>query len=286
MAFLKVDTQILTSPIRNHYIDSTLQDIHATLQQIEQIANEDIEMQVSSMLYSTLDDTTELSFEAPPSESTRFLVIDTNVLLDHLEVLEQFVKDIKEWNLPVIVVIPGIVIQELDGYVFLCVLRQVQTSCSNRQKKVDNKRAMLARHASKWLLAMVKERQVVKGQANEETCKSSGNWKVRAKGEVSHHLSAGLLCVERGQVVQSNDEFILDCCQYYFRQELRTYLCTSDVNLGIGSEIAERDGIIWALSSLTSHKWSPPRPHSNDLPASRTKVEQYSYSVDNPWGRV
>lgn len=44
----------------------------------------------------------------------------------------------------------------------------------------------MARHASSWLLAAVKERQIVKGQANDETCKSSGNWKLRGNEEVGY----------------------------------------------------------------------------------------------------
>lgn len=52
-----------------------------------------------------------------------------------------------------------------------------------RQKNRDGL-AWFARRASAWLLEKVKERKSVKGQANEETCKSSGNWKVKVPGEV------------------------------------------------------------------------------------------------------
>lgn len=194
---------ISANPVPTTY--ANLQYIHTTVQEIDQIANEDVEMQ------------------APSSEGTRFLVIDTNVLLDHLEVLKTFVEVVKALNLPVAVVIPGIVIQELD-----------------RQKENGDRRAKLARHASSWLLAAVKERQIVKGQANDETCKSSGNWKLRGNEEI----------------VQSNDDLVLDCCQYYSRQQLRTYLCTADVNLRIGGEIAERDGHIQTISPPYGLKWS------------------------------
>ena len=45
--------------------------------------------------------------------------------------------------------------------------------------------AWFARRASSWLLKKVKERKSVRGQANEETCKSTRNWKVKEPGEVS-----------------------------------------------------------------------------------------------------
>lgn len=124
--------------------------------------------------------------------------------------------------MPVILVVPGIVIQELDGL-----------------KKDDDRRAKSARQASRWLLGEVQKRRVVKGQANEDTCKLSGNWKLTG-----------------GEVIQSNDEFISDCCQYYYRQQLRTYLCTGDVNLRISVEIAERDGRIKTIAPPSNQRWS------------------------------
>jgi predicted ribonuclease YlaK len=66
--------------------------------------------------------------QEPPSEGTRFLIIDTNVLLDHLEVLKKFVEHVEGRGLPVILVVPGIVIQELDGSVSPYALRHVLTS--------------------------------------------------------------------------------------------------------------------------------------------------------------
>ena len=45
--------------------------------------------------------------------------------------------------------------------------------------------AWFARRASAWLLKKVKERKSIRGQANEETCKSTRNWKVKEPGEVS-----------------------------------------------------------------------------------------------------
>lgn len=52
--------------------------------------------------------------QEPASEYTCYVVVDTNVLLHHLEVLQQFVEDAERLGAPTVVVIPGIVIQELD----------------------------------------------------------------------------------------------------------------------------------------------------------------------------
>ena len=52
------------------------------------------------------------------SEFAIFLIVDTNIFLHHFEVLTQFVEDIERLSLPVIVIVPGAVIYELDGCVF------------------------------------------------------------------------------------------------------------------------------------------------------------------------
>ncbi|KAG5639263.1 hypothetical protein H0H81_004924 [Sphagnurus paluster] len=160
--------------------------LHATLQKIDQLANQDVDMQ------------------APLSESSTFLVLDTNILIHHFDVITQFVEDAERQALPVIVVIPGVVIYELDG-----------------QKNRDNL-AWSARRASSWLLKKVKERKMVKGQANEETCKASGNWKIRARGE------------DFGSE-RMNDALIQDCC-IYFRRGRRTFLFSADKNLCFETE--------------------------------------------------
>jgi hypothetical protein len=43
--------------------------------------------------------------------------VDTNIFLHHFEVLTQFVGDVEKLSLPVIVIVPGAVIYELDGCV-------------------------------------------------------------------------------------------------------------------------------------------------------------------------
>jgi hypothetical protein len=98
----------------NPRYNSKLQDVylHATLQQIDYLANEDVEMKVNqkwdmtALFYAV--------FQAPLSDYANFVVIDTNILLHHLEVLQQFVADIENLLVPTIIVVPGIVIHELD----------------------------------------------------------------------------------------------------------------------------------------------------------------------------
>ncbi|KAF9569306.1 hypothetical protein CPC08DRAFT_623611, partial [Agrocybe pediades] len=141
---------------------------------------------------------------APLSEYAVYLVVDTNILLHPFEVLSQFVDDVEKLSLPVIVIVPGAVVLELD-----------------RQKNRKDL-SMYARRATNWLLARIKERKLVKGQAQDETCKSTGNWKIMEPGEIS-----------TGDMY--NDTLILDCCMFYSRIQ-RTVLCSADKNLCIISQ--------------------------------------------------
>ncbi|KAJ7929895.1 PIN domain-containing protein [Mycena leptocephala] len=171
------------------YGDAVAHLNNTTLQQIDQLV-QDVEMQ------ALVDD------------QTICIVVDTNILLQHLGLLQQFVRDVERAALSILVIIPGAVLNELDG-----------------QKKSD-RLGWFARRASIWLLDKVKERQlgkrsVVRGQTTKETCKPSGNWRIRQPGE-----SFG----ERG-----NDELIIDCCMY-FRSKFRTCLCSADKNLCTESE--------------------------------------------------
>ncbi|KAF9476505.1 hypothetical protein BDN70DRAFT_907640 [Pholiota conissans] len=160
--------------------------LHQALAQFEHLANEDVEM------------------KAPLSELAVFLVLDTNILLHHFEVLAQFVDDVEQQSLPLIVIVPGAVIYELDG-----------------QKNRDGL-AWFARRATAWLLAKIKERRSVRGQAQEETCKSTGNWKIREQKEI---VSKEMY----------NDNLILDCC-LFFKRERPTALLSADNNLCINCQ--------------------------------------------------
>ncbi|KAF8621620.1 hypothetical protein AX15_007638 [Amanita polypyramis BW_CC] len=130
--------------------------------------------------------------------STIYVVLDTNILLHHFDVVVQFVSDIERQALPITIVVPGVVIYELDG-----------------QKNRDGL-AWFSRRASAWLLKKIRERKAVKGQANEETCKPTGNWRTRTLDEKYDETM--------------NDGLILDCCLYFSRIR-NTCLCSADVNL-------------------------------------------------------
>ncbi|KAJ6628739.1 hypothetical protein B0H10DRAFT_1777329, partial [Mycena sp. CBHHK59/15] len=125
-----------------------------------------------------------------------------------LGLLQQFVRDIEQAAVSIIVIIPGIVVYELDGH-----------------KKSDDL-GWFARRASQWMLEKIKQRKSVRGQAAHETCKSTRNWKIRERGEVSYSLLRGYV---------GNDELILDCC-LYFRSRFRTALCSEDKILSFESE--------------------------------------------------
>lgn len=93
--------------------------LHATLERIDQLAN-DVEMRVRASAecsHQRATDTHAPLTQDPPLEEQTYLILDTNILLHHFEVIQQFITDIEALNLPVRTVIPGAVINELDGYV-------------------------------------------------------------------------------------------------------------------------------------------------------------------------
>ncbi|CAA7259861.1 unnamed protein product [Cyclocybe aegerita] len=169
------------------------------LNQIDQIANEDVEMKKFDDDSDSDDDE-----QAPESDYAAYLVIDTNIILHQFEVLSQFVKDVERGEVPVVIVVPGAVIMELDG-----------------QKKRDGL-AWFARRGSSWLLQKVRERKCVKGQALEETLKLSGSWKKHDPGEITSSE-------------MYNDNLILDCCMF-FKERKFTLLCSADNNLCINAQ--------------------------------------------------
>jgi len=131
---------------RTGWLDASLESIH-------EISNTDVEMQ------------------APLTERWTVVVLDTNILLEFLDTIQTFVSEAEQQRLPVLTIIPGVVIHELDA-----------------QKNRD-RLSWSARRASTWLLKKVKERKSVKGQALDETCKTSGNWKVKESEQVCAMLN-------------------------------------------------------------------------------------------------
>jgi len=150
--------------------------LHAELKRIDDLIN-DVEMQVCDVGTLCLLLIAEVPLQGPLSEELTFIVIDTNIVLHHLEVIDHFIKDIETLSLPVMIIVPGVVVNELDGYVYPNLLASAWTHTTPSRQKNRNGLAWFARRASAWLLLRVKERKSVKGQALNETCKASKNWK-------------------------------------------------------------------------------------------------------------
>ncbi|TFK55990.1 hypothetical protein OE88DRAFT_1804774 [Heliocybe sulcata] len=177
--------QNIHSPISPSSPGTPYEDTYfrTTLENIEQVANEDVEMRV------------------PLTSQTICLVLDTNVLLGHLDLIRRFTADIEQVNLSVAIIIPGIVVHELD-------------SQKNRARL-----SWFARSASTWILEKFRQRKSVRGQSHSETCMPSGSWK---KWDKQSYFDSGGI----------NDDLILDCCLYFHeRQGLPVVLCTGDHNL-------------------------------------------------------
>ncbi len=91
-------------------------------------------------------------------------------------------------NAPVVVVCPGIVLNELDLYELFSMLLFTRSLILYSQKNRPDL-GRLARNATDWMMHEVTRKDlvqpIVKGQAQRETCRPAGNWKVRQKGEVS-----------------------------------------------------------------------------------------------------
>jgi len=87
-----------------------------TLNEIHTIAN-DVEMKVLPLINSQKQGhTLKYAPLSKPSESEygAYMIVDTNILLHHYEALRSLVDDVNSAAVPLIVVIPGIVVQELD----------------------------------------------------------------------------------------------------------------------------------------------------------------------------
>ncbi|KAH9951651.1 PIN domain-containing protein [Amylocystis lapponica] len=104
-----------------------------TLRRIYEVANEDVEMR-----------------DAFPGGRLH-VVLDTNILMHHFNVVKGFSEDVERLALPVLIIIPNVVLSELDGL-----------------KKREQ--FWFTRTFSTWILGKVKERRSVKMQAREETC--------------------------------------------------------------------------------------------------------------------
>ncbi|THH32948.1 hypothetical protein EUX98_g1259 [Antrodiella citrinella] len=157
---------------------SSLFEIDDTLLHIAEVANQDVEMR---------DD-----FPV----GTTYLVIDTNILIHQFDVVKRLSEDVEKHLLPIVIVIPNVVLTELDGL-----------------KKREELR-WFAQTASTFMLAKVKERKSVKVQARIETLN---------------------IVASVADAFRRNDIKIFDCC-CYFRTKGNVILASGDKNLCIECE--------------------------------------------------
>ncbi|EJF61181.1 PIN domain-containing protein [Dichomitus squalens] len=147
-------------------------------------------------LYHAANDV-EMQDAFPTNKIYFYIVIDTNVLIDYCGIIEQFCFDVEKAGHPIMVVIPSVVLGELDGL-------------KNRPEL-----QWFARQATTWLLKKVKERTTVKLQSAKET------------------LSPGART--ESDEIRRNDLAIRDCC-LYFADRSRGFgalLVTLDKNLNL-----------------------------------------------------
>ncbi|KAK7695923.1 hypothetical protein QCA50_000562 [Cerrena zonata] len=188
-----------TQPDDNHSVPVNLSNNQIrkdnTLDRILNVANEDVEM---------------VDVGVP---TVMYLVVDTNFLIDQLDVLKRFTNDLEELSndprfppeaLGLKVIIPTVVLSELDG---------LKKGHQNKKDGKDGNLAWFAHTAATWLLEKSKERKFVKVQARKETVYDP-------TVTVGHAPTLG------------NDLAIFDCLQYFKTQgnvALVTYdtlLCT------------------------------------------------------------
>nr|GAT59889.1 predicted protein [Mycena chlorophos] len=118
----------------------------------------------------------------PLDMGTTYVVVDTNILLEHLTMLQHFVEDVQHEALSVLLIIPGAVLNELD----------------KQKTRSTGRLGWISRRASLWMADKVKEKPAyLRCQRDRETCKPTGNWRSRNRGEVWDD--------------RTNDGLILDC---------------------------------------------------------------------------
>ncbi|VDB85435.1 unnamed protein product [Peniophora sp. CBMAI 1063] len=171
------------------------------------------------------------------SEITNFIVIDTNILDHYLDVLAIFVDDVEKHRLPITVIIPKIVRQELDWQ-------------THRKEKDSLSRA--ASCATRWLASSTKPSWLLREQAVNETLMPAGS-------------SSGFVLSKAGEV---NDDYILDCCQYFQSRGYEVRMWTEDNLLRwrgrhvlkrpiqVDGEIREEDLTISRPKKTSRHTWT------------------------------
>ncbi|KIO32884.1 hypothetical protein M407DRAFT_18342 [Tulasnella calospora MUT 4182] len=143
---------------------------------------------------SDLMDAMEVDWElSAVKPSANLVIVDTNVLISQLPLLKLTVQQLDSSSPPVDVlfVIPGIVIQELDG------LRNSKKQ--NEARKADGSLATvsvsgLARRANDWLLPLVNRSPFIRGQKTSESPR--GNWMY-------------------GRESMDNDDLVIECANHF-----------------------------------------------------------------------
>ncbi|KZT62886.1 hypothetical protein CALCODRAFT_489410 [Calocera cornea HHB12733] len=195
--------------------------------------------------YGQWGDAMEIDYESSSGAGATKMVVDTNILLSYLDRLRDMYDILcaSESTAMLELVIPGIVLQELD----------FQTkSARARKPELQN----LAQTATHWLLTQVLQRRagepsIVRVQRDHETYVGDLSWKTSRA---------------------SNDDLILDCCQYFSRAPPSIYLLTNDVNLSVKAEAHD-------IYTLDRHHLRDPRKfiadfvsHGMDLPLANDRA--------------
>ncbi|EMD40784.1 hypothetical protein CERSUDRAFT_80438 [Gelatoporia subvermispora B] len=203
------------------------------------------------------DDATQRIYEAAndvemqdafPTQSN-YLIIDTNVLIDQLDVIKKFSKDLEELAAQVLILIPSVVVSELDGL----------------KRKVDL--GWQANRATSWILEKVKEPRSVKVQAIREI--------PRAPTYAS-------------DVIRENDLAIRDCCIFFQQQGGHVVLLSRDKNLciecvkeNIRTISPPGSGRSWSSRELARALWPPDNPILSSFTAND---QRYSYKPSRASG--
>lgn len=120
--------------------DSQYLNSDDTLRRIYEVANEDVEMKVCDVPSCWSYCSRSYRWQDAPSGDMLYIVVDTNVLIDHLNVVTRFIEDIEALTLPVVIVVPNVVISELDGCVRgLCSYQTNYRGSSFRGRQIEAK---------------------------------------------------------------------------------------------------------------------------------------------------
>ncbi|KAG9019522.1 hypothetical protein FRB90_000831 [Tulasnella sp. 427] len=143
---------------------------------------------------SDLTDAMEVDWELTQAKpSSTLVIIDTNVLISQLPLLKSTIQQLHSSpnSFEITFVIPGIVIQELDG------LRN--SNKQNEARRADGSMTLvsvsvLARQANDWLLPLVNRSPFIRGQKTSESPR--GNWMY-------------------GRQSMENDDLVIECANYF-----------------------------------------------------------------------